>query len=449
VSDGLQEISSADATSIVDAAAMDLLQELNRIKRRYDLFPPTLAVGILLTIAIALSSPDWPLGIAALIAITALTVAARHHDVTHGTAILNYSLGQETETAFSNLQAALRDLATSQRLWHLDAEGYTSDWKRNAGASSLLRKSDAESLLAVPPRIVCNLNVPTLRSKWKSLYFFPDRLLVYDRTGIGAVPYSAIQPTVAQTRFIEAGAVPTDSPAVGSTWRFVNKRGGPDRRFNNNRQLPILSYGELHLSSNSGLNEVFQCSSPAKPIKFAAEILAFGKTLDSVSSSTSQAAGGISFESLGRDTGQLSRVALWVAVGIMGVISLVLFSKLSPQSLPADTSQAQAQIELARQQFAASLSQALAAKKYRNVSVLSANDSLSFTFTGEGPKAARRDGLVPFNKQAFLKRFVEPKNETDLCSEGFTKLQFSVNRNLPSVQTLDCVTSPNSQTSSQ
>jgi hypothetical protein len=40
----------------------------------------------------------------------------------------------------------------------------------------------------------------------------------------------------------------------------VNKSGGPDRRFANNRQLPILRYAELKLQSSTGLNELIQTS---------------------------------------------------------------------------------------------------------------------------------------------------------------------------------------------
>ena len=40
----------------------------------------------------------------------------------------------------------------------------------------------------------------------------------------------------------------------------MNKSGGPDRRFKDNRQLPICLYGELELSSTSGLNTVIMYS---------------------------------------------------------------------------------------------------------------------------------------------------------------------------------------------
>ena len=59
---------------------------------------------------------------------------------------------------------------------------------------------------------------------------------------------------------IEDKAVPKDSQVVGQTWQYVNKSGGPDKRFKNNRRLPICLYGELELHSASGLNTVIMFS---------------------------------------------------------------------------------------------------------------------------------------------------------------------------------------------
>lgn len=49
-------------------------------------------------------------------------------------------------------------------------------------------------------------------------------------------------------------------PTVDRTWRYVNKRGGPDRRFKDKRELPVVLYDDLALSSPSGLNELIQLS---------------------------------------------------------------------------------------------------------------------------------------------------------------------------------------------
>src|SRR5205085_10647069 len=56
------------------------------------------------------------------------------------------------------------------------------------------------------------------------------------------------------TRFIEDAGVPQDVQVVGTTWQYVNKNGGPDRRFSNNRQIPVAQYGLLKITSRTGLN---------------------------------------------------------------------------------------------------------------------------------------------------------------------------------------------------
>ena len=49
------------------------------------------------------------------------------------------------------------------------------------------------------------------------LYFFPDRVLIYNRNGVGAVGYRELNPQVRSTRFIENGAVPHDATVVDRT----------------------------------------------------------------------------------------------------------------------------------------------------------------------------------------------------------------------------------------
>jgi hypothetical protein len=66
---------------------------------------------------------------------------------------------------------------------------------------------------------------------------------------------------------------------VDKTWRYVNKNGGPDRRFKDNRELPIALYEEVTFSSHTGLNEVVQVSriGIAKEIAAAVSGLARGE----------------------------------------------------------------------------------------------------------------------------------------------------------------------------
>lgn len=92
-------------------------------------------------------------------------------------------------------------------------------------------------------------------------YFFPDRIFVEQDGRYGAVPYESLSVECFASRFIEDGVVPRDAQVVGHTWKYVRRDGGPDRRFSNNRQLPIASYAHVEIRSQSGLNLHLQLSS--------------------------------------------------------------------------------------------------------------------------------------------------------------------------------------------
>src|SRR5437762_9619858 len=52
-----------------------------------------------------------------------------------------------------------------------------------------------------------------------------------------------------------------DARVIEYTWRYVNKcRGGPDRRFGNNTQLPVIETADLIFSSDSGFQSKLKFS---------------------------------------------------------------------------------------------------------------------------------------------------------------------------------------------
>jgi hypothetical protein len=79
---------------------------------------------------------------------------------------------------------------------------------------------------------------------------------------VAAIGYRDLDFSNAMVRFIEEEKVPSDTTVVDHTWRYVNKAGGPDRRFIANRQIPVCLYRELAFQSKGGLNCKFQLSNP-------------------------------------------------------------------------------------------------------------------------------------------------------------------------------------------
>lgn len=277
---GLPEIASASAAGMVDSSSSELLKELNRVQQRWDLFPFALIVGALATAFVAFTYQGWWWWASTLVVFTVASIYARHTDVMRGTAILHYALEGEADRRFSSLLSALGQISRCQATWRVKAQGHTDDWKRHAGANTLLKRSLFRPSLACPAKVQCNIQVPTFKTESSTLYFFPDRLLVYNWGGVGAVPYNQLRATATQIQFREEEQVPSDAVKVGTTWRFVNKNGGPDRRFNNNRQLPIMLYGQLLFTSASGVQELFEMSVPtaAQAIASAISDLATGNS---------------------------------------------------------------------------------------------------------------------------------------------------------------------------
>lgn len=142
----------------------------------------------------------------------------------------------------------------------IGARGDVRDAKRNAGASRVVRRQVIRPNKQPPKWVATNIEVPAIPVGRQTLHFFPDRLIVVDPAGVGAVSYESLMITVSPTRFIESDGVPKDAQVVGQTWKYVNKKGGPDKRFKDNRELPIALYEKIHFGSPTGLNEVIQVS---------------------------------------------------------------------------------------------------------------------------------------------------------------------------------------------
>jgi len=71
------------------------------------------------------------------------------------------------------------------------------------------------------------------------------------------------------TSFTETEVPPRDSRMIGTTWAQVNKNGSRDRRFAHNRELPIMRYGCLNLSSVGGMNQASMFSNAEASADFA------------------------------------------------------------------------------------------------------------------------------------------------------------------------------------
>ena len=76
------------------------------------------------------------------------------------------------------------------------------------------------------------------------------------------VKYSDLSLDIYNRPFIESKAVPSDSEIISYTWKYVNKSGGPDSRFKDNKKIPVCNYGNIQVRSDQGLDTHIQYSNP-------------------------------------------------------------------------------------------------------------------------------------------------------------------------------------------
>ena len=256
----MEDIESASVLELTDASSQSLLDEIQQRRATPRVAPWVAAMGIAVFL-LAGNAGVGELTIAVIGAVAAgLFWWVNGRDAVRRTVVIGYDLDAVAAEHFEALISAWKALGGVGGLWHIPARAQVQNRKYHAGASTVLNRTSVRPATGQPPGIRSNIDVPFIQAGRQQLYFMPDRVLVFDGARVGAVEYSGLLVEVGTTRFVEDGSVPGDAQVVDHTWRYVDKDGGPDRRFANNAQLPIALYETIHFTSSSGLNELLQVS---------------------------------------------------------------------------------------------------------------------------------------------------------------------------------------------
>ncbi len=272
-----ERIESADVLAMTDASASGLLDQIRAAETRTTMAPLAGIVAVFtVMLLLAGEAPGW-LAVAAALIGAGAGAWLHVRDLAGRNVVLFYDLEPDARAAYEDVHVAFARLAGAHGAWNVQARADTEDLRRNAGASQLVQRQPVRLGMGVPAVIRTNVDVPAIPCGAETLHFFPDRLLVSSRRGIGAVPYDQLEITVEAHPFIEEERVPADASQVGTTWRYVNRNGTPDRRFADNRQLPVLLYEQVAFTSPSGLREVLQLSATGGGNSFRSAVEALGR----------------------------------------------------------------------------------------------------------------------------------------------------------------------------
>lgn len=253
----LKEVRSARISQLQDSSSAELLSEMNAKARRHKITPIATALSAMILIAFLYSGAELWVYAIVVPAVTLLILAVYFRDQLAKTTVLFYNLEDDAHVAYESLYKSFQELSGCARTWFVEAQAELSEWqtrKPMAGADIIVRRELAKLGYEAPPYVKTNLSPPCIGLGSQRLFFFPDRILAYEGNRVGAISYEDFSIERDTIRLIETRDTPSDAKIVDFTWQYVNKKGGPDRRYRDNPRLPIALYTELQLTSQTGLN---------------------------------------------------------------------------------------------------------------------------------------------------------------------------------------------------
>ncbi|MBD5533764.1 MAG: DUF4236 domain-containing protein [Lachnospiraceae bacterium] len=174
-------------------------------------------------------------------------------------ATIDYDIDDETKEKWNSVIDNLNVLKTSKKLWVIETSRFNSNIKINAGATRSIQRGVAKVRI-IKPNHYTGVKVKTgersflISSNKCKILFLPSEVLIKKGSKIVAYAYGDISIICSTTNFIEDGFISRDAEIIRYTWQYVNKNGTADKRYKNNRQLPVCRYGLLHLKAGNELN---------------------------------------------------------------------------------------------------------------------------------------------------------------------------------------------------
>jgi hypothetical protein len=211
--DDLVDVESGDVLAMQDSSAADLLAVLNGNQAKWRMWPWVAVGSIGAVVYLASAGAQASSGMIASLAVAGatLTPIAAMWDRRRRLTVLLYELEPDLKQFTRVFTRLSMTYVPPSRLgtWRPRAVSAIASATPVPTCWSAGRASGLPS--EPPPIIKTNISVPVIPAGKQMLCFFPERLLVFERSAVGAVSYADLQLDAVTGRFIEDGEVPADS----------------------------------------------------------------------------------------------------------------------------------------------------------------------------------------------------------------------------------------------
>lgn len=174
--------------------------------------------------------------------------------------VIEYEMDDYSNDEYLKKMNCWKELSLCDSIWSVHSESKVSNSKKHGGANTVISRVKVSLSNKIPFYLNFNIKIYSLIDKNETILFMPDKIMIIRKNKIGVVSYDDIETNVERTQFIESESVPKDTIVLEEVWQYANKNGSPDKRYNNNKKLPVCEYGEINLKSSSGINIMLMSS---------------------------------------------------------------------------------------------------------------------------------------------------------------------------------------------
>ena len=239
----MQEVQSAEIEAFQGVEYKDILTKLSKLKM-LNTFSSICFIFLLFC-------PVTP----ALILLPVIGLVFKILIYTTWRVSLIYNFQDGYEATYKNRVDAWLKLRKSADLMQKTASGKIKNRKTAAGMSESFKWEKVKISSGKPAYIHTNVKVVRIDLKRETLYILPDKILIEKNGKLGAVDYLKTTIYVRKNEIKNGDChIPSDTTVSRYSWQYVNRDGSPDKRFKDNKKVPICWYGGIYIQSPEGLN---------------------------------------------------------------------------------------------------------------------------------------------------------------------------------------------------
>lgn len=168
----------------------------------------------------------------------------------------------EIKRKFEKIYESFKRLSTCHKIWDITSAHFQDRVAMRSSASTIVNRREVNFALRAIPYIKSDYQALYMKNaNGADIYIYPTFIVMYtNENNFAIIGINELNFQHTYTRFTETSTVPRDSKIIGQTWAKVNKNGTRDKRFKSNYQIPVVRYGNIRLSTQTGLREEYEFS---------------------------------------------------------------------------------------------------------------------------------------------------------------------------------------------